>query len=163
MNAQKFTQKSLEALQSAQDLATEYQNMQIEQQHLLYALIAQEDGLIGQMLKKMEIDPAALLSDVRAEVERLPRVSGPGREPGQDLRLAGGRPRAGPGGKARRPDEGRIRLGRARHGLALLENPNGALGQLLSRFRLTKDGFLLGAGERARQHPRHLRHPGGHL
>lgn len=118
MNAQKFTQKSLEALQSAQDLATEYQNMQIEQQHLLYALIAQEDGLIGQMLKKMEIDPAALLSDVRARGRAVAARLRAGREPGQNLRLAGGRPRAGPGGKARRPDEGRIRLGRARHARA---------------------------------------------
>ena len=141
MNAQKFTQKSLEALQSAQDLATEYQNMQIEQQHLLYALIAQEDGLIGQMLKKMEIDPAALLSDVRAEVERLPRVSGPGREQGKiyvsqevDRALVQAEKLAD-----RMKDE-YVSVDHVM--LALLENPNGALGQLLSRFRLTKDGFL---------------------
>ena len=141
MNAQKFTQKSLEALQSAQDLATEYQNMQIEQQHLLYALIAQEDGLIGQMLKKMEIDPAALLSDVRAEVERLPRVSGPGREQGKiyvsqevDRALVQAEKLA---------DRMKDEYVSVEHVmLALLENPNGALGQLLSRFRLTKDGFL---------------------
>ena len=141
MNAQKFTQKSLEALQSAQDLATEYQNMQIEQQHLLYALIAQEDGLIGQMLKKMEIDPAALLSDVRAEVERLPRVSGPGREQGKiyvsqevDRALVQAEKLA---------DRMKVEYVSVEHVmLALLENPNGALGQLLSRFRLTKDGFL---------------------
>ena len=141
MNAQKFTQKSLEALQSAQDLATEYQNMQIEQQHLLYALIAQEDGLIGQMLKKMEIDPAALLSDVRAEVERLPRVSGPGREQGKiyvsqevDRALVQAEKLA---------DRMKDEYVSVEHVmLALLENPNGALGQLLSRFRLTNDGFL---------------------
>ena len=141
MNAQKFTQKSFEALQSAQDLATEYQNMQIEQQHLLYALIAQEDGLIGQMLKKMEIDPAALLSDVRAEVERLPRVSGPGREQGKiyvsqevDRALVQAEKLA---------DRMKDEYVSVEHVmLALLENPNGALGQLLSRFRLTKDGFL---------------------
>ena len=141
MNAQKFTQKSLEALQNAQNLATEYQNMQIEQQHLLYALIAQEDGLIGQMLKKMEIDPAALLSDVRAEVERLPRVSGPGREQGKiyvsqevDRALVQAEKLA---------DRMKDEYVSVEHVmLALLENPNGALGQLLSRFRLTKDGFL---------------------
>ena len=141
MNAQKFTQKSLEALQSAQDLATEYQNMQIEQQHLLYALIAQEDGLISQMLKKMEIDPAALLSDVRAEVERLPRVSGPGREQGKiyvsqevDRALVQAEKLA---------DRMKDEYVSVEHVmLALLENPNGALGQLFSRCRLTKDGFL---------------------
>ena len=67
MNAQKFTQKSLEALQAAQDFATEYENMQIEQPHLLAALTAQEDGLIGQMLKKMAIDASAMQHAVKTE------------------------------------------------------------------------------------------------
>ena len=80
MNAQKFTQKSLEALQAAQDFAIEYENMQIEQPHLLAALTAQEDGLIGQMLKKMAIDASAMQHAVKTEIERIPRVSGPGRE-----------------------------------------------------------------------------------
>ena len=48
MNAQKFTQKSLEAIQEAQNLAIEYQNMQIEESHLIVALIRQENGLIAQ-------------------------------------------------------------------------------------------------------------------
>ena len=64
MNAQKFTQKSLEAIQDAQNLAVEYQNMQIEQQHLLLALCNQADGLIGQMLKK-------IASAARQDVEEL--------------------------------------------------------------------------------------------
>ena len=68
MNAQKFTQKSLEALQAAQDFATEYENMQIEQPHLLAALTAQEDGLIGQMLKKMAIDASAMQHAVKTEI-----------------------------------------------------------------------------------------------
>ena len=56
MNAQKLTQKSLEAIQAAQTLATEHAHMQIEQQHLLLALIGQSDGLIGQLLQKMGVD-----------------------------------------------------------------------------------------------------------
>ena len=53
MNAQKFTQKSLEAIQEAQNIAIENNNMQIEQEHLVSALLSQENGLIPQMLKKM--------------------------------------------------------------------------------------------------------------
>ena len=55
MNAQKFTQKSLEALQAAQDLAIEHQNMQLEKEHLLAALLTQEQGLIPQLLLKMNL------------------------------------------------------------------------------------------------------------
>ena len=83
MNAQKFTQKSLEAIQEAQNIATDYSHMQIEQQHLLCALASQADGLIGQMFKKMGADPAAVAEAARDEVKRLPRVSGPGREQGK--------------------------------------------------------------------------------
>ncbi len=102
MNAQKFTQKSLEALQAAQDFATEYENMQIEQPHLLAALTAQEDGLIGQMLKKMAIDAARSQDRDRADSagERARKGAG------QNLCLAGGRPHTYAGGKNRRPDEG---------------------------------------------------------
>ena len=65
MNAQKFTQKSLEAIQEAQNIAIENNNMQIEQEHLVAALLAQENGLIPQMLKKMGVDPAALQSEIQ--------------------------------------------------------------------------------------------------
>ena len=53
MNAQKFTQKSLEAIQSAQNLTIERQNMQLEEEHLFYALLTQEEGLIPQLLTGM--------------------------------------------------------------------------------------------------------------
>ena len=56
MNAEKYTQKSLEAVRDAQEIAIRNQNMQIDQQHLLLALIKQEGGLIAQMLKKMKVD-----------------------------------------------------------------------------------------------------------
>ena len=83
MNAQKFTQKSLEAIQEAQNLAIEYQNMQIEESHLIVALIRQENGLIAQLLKKMELDSEAVETAAMAEVEKLPRVTGSGRESGK--------------------------------------------------------------------------------
>ena len=82
MNAQKCTQKSLEALQSAQNLAVEYQNQQIEQAHLAYALVEQESGLIAQLLKKMDVDADVFARAALAEVEKLPRVTGSGRRGG---------------------------------------------------------------------------------
>ena len=64
MNAQKFTQKSLEAIQDAQNIAIENNNMQIEQEHLVAALLQQDNGLIPQLLKKMNVDTAAVLQQV---------------------------------------------------------------------------------------------------
>ena len=81
MNAQKLTQKSLEAVAEAQNLAIEYQNMQIGQEHLLYALLRQENGLVGELMKKLGVDDGALASDALQAVEKLPKVTGSGREP----------------------------------------------------------------------------------
>ena len=81
MDINKLTQKSREAVQDAQALTIEYGNMQIEQAHLLYALLAQEDGLIPQLLTKMEVQPEALKNEVQGVLSRLSKVTGPGREP----------------------------------------------------------------------------------
>ena len=83
MNAQKYTQKSLEAIQSAQSLATEYGNQQIEQPHLMLALLTAEGGLVPQLLANMGLTVPSLTAAVKAEVEKLPRVSGSGREQGK--------------------------------------------------------------------------------
>jgi len=76
MNAQKFTQKSLSAIQEAQNLATEYKNPQIEILHLFYALVADEAGLIPQLLQKIGLQPAQALSETKSELNRLPKFSG---------------------------------------------------------------------------------------
>ncbi|MDD3242527.1 MAG: ATP-dependent chaperone ClpB [Eubacteriales bacterium] len=81
LNTQKLTQKSLEAIQNAQSTAIEYQSTQIEQEHLLYALLNQQDGLIPQLLKKMNVDCDALRQTLAQKLSTLPKVSGPGREP----------------------------------------------------------------------------------
>ena len=81
MNAQKFTKKSLEAIQRAQALAVEYANPQIEQCHLLYALLEGQDGLNAQLFKQMGIQAGDVLSDAKREMERLPKVTGSGRDP----------------------------------------------------------------------------------
>lgn len=78
MNVQKFTQKSLEALELAQSTAALYQQQQIEQAHLLYALASPNDGLIHQLLIKMLPDAQAFVSESQRLIERKPRVSGSG-------------------------------------------------------------------------------------
>lgn len=60
MNAQKMTQKSLEAVQAAQSLAVEYENQALTPEHLFCALLGQENGLIGQLFQKMGVEPATL-------------------------------------------------------------------------------------------------------
>ena len=80
MNTQKFTKRSIEAISRAQQIGVEHQNNQIEQAHLLYALLTQEQGLIPQLMTKMNVSLEAMLQSVADVVSRLPRVSGPGRE-----------------------------------------------------------------------------------
>ena len=77
----KFTQKTLEALQSAQGMAIENENMQIAPEHLVYALADQDGGLIGSLLGKMGVDTDRFLASVDEAVANLPKVSGSGREP----------------------------------------------------------------------------------
>ncbi len=73
MNAQKFTQKSLEAIQEAQNIAIANQNQQIEQQHLLYALLNQEGGLIPQLFKKMNIEGGPVALAAKRAIDSLPK------------------------------------------------------------------------------------------
>ena len=81
MDASKFTKKSLEALQLGQQIALRYSNMQIEQPHLLSALLSQDGGLTPELLKKMEVNTTSLKEACDELVSRIPRVSGPGHEP----------------------------------------------------------------------------------
>ena len=74
MNAQNFTQKSLEAVQTAQSMAQENRNNYIMPEHLLYALADQDGGLIPSLLEKMGVDVNALLSELDSAIAALPRV-----------------------------------------------------------------------------------------
>ena len=76
MNPEKFTQKSLEAIQEAQNVAVRNQNSSIEQVHLLSALLTQESGLIPQIFTRMTVDARDLLSRVDRVIAGLPKVSG---------------------------------------------------------------------------------------
>ena len=80
MNMNQLTQKSLAAIQGAQSLAQQYGQQQIEQQHLLLALVANQEGFIPQLLTAMGMTVPSFLAAVQAEVNKLPKVSGGGRE-----------------------------------------------------------------------------------
>ena len=141
MNAQKFTQKSLEAIQEAQNIALEHNSMQIEQEHLVCALLEQKDGLIPQLMKKMGTDPDALLHAVEQRIEGLPGVTGPGRESGKiyvsgdvDQNLAAAEREAG-----RMKDE---YVSVEHIMMAVLEKPNTGMSRIFQQFGVTKDQFL---------------------
>ena len=83
MNAQNFTQKSMEAIESAKNMALENNNMQIQPEHLLYALVDQNGGLIGSLFEKMSVDTDSFLASLDAVISAIPAVTGSGREPGK--------------------------------------------------------------------------------
>ena len=76
MNINKFTQKSLEAVNRCEKLAYEYGSPEIDQEHFLYSLLTIEDSLILKLIEKMEVNKEAFLSQVQALVEKKPKVSG---------------------------------------------------------------------------------------
>ncbi len=141
MNMEKFTRKSLEAIREAQQVAIEHQNMQIDQQHLLYALTAQQEGLIPQLFTALNIEPQRVLSACEREIERIPKVSGPGRDPEKvyisqsvDAALNEAEKQA---------EHMKDEYVSVEHiVLALMEKPNGVLKRLFSELGLTRDAFL---------------------
>ena len=141
MNAQKFTQKSLEALQSAQSLAIQYQNQQVDQLHLLTALVQQESGLIGELLKKIGCDVTQFAAACEREIARLPRVTGAGREmdkvyvtPSMDRTLADAEKQA-----ERMKDE---YVSVEHLLLALLDTAQGPVAELFRRSGVRRDEVL---------------------
>ncbi len=83
MNAQKYTQKSLEAIQAAQEITLGNDNQQIEQIHILAALLRQDGGLVPELLKRMGVTVESLEAAVNQALAKLPRVTGSGREAGK--------------------------------------------------------------------------------
>ena len=80
MNAQKLTEKSLEAIQSANDMAISHQNQMIQQVHLLCALLEQENGLIPQLFEKVGVSKETAVRDLEQQINQLPSVTGSGRK-----------------------------------------------------------------------------------
>ena len=141
MNAEKFTQKSLEILNHAQSMALENSNMQIMPEHMVYALADQDGGLIGSLLQKMGVDTDHLLSALDSLIQQLPKVSGSGREPDKIYIT---------------PEMDKIlkdaeRLASKMHDeyisvehlmLAVFDNPTAKLRDLFRKMNITKESFL---------------------
>ncbi len=83
MNLNKFTQKSIEAMQEAQKLALSKGHQNIDVEHMVYALITQENGLVPEILKGMGINMDAFKNDIENEIAKIPSISGPGADNGQ--------------------------------------------------------------------------------
>ena len=88
MNINKFTQKSLQAVQDCEKTAMEYGNQQIEQEHLLYALLTQDDSLILKLMEKMGLDKNLVVNRVEEAISKRPKVQGGQQYVGQDLNNA---------------------------------------------------------------------------
>ena len=160
MNAQKFTQKSLEAIQAAQDLTIENQNMQMEEVHLLIALLEQDQGLIPQLLLKMELPAQDIAARARRVLGSLSKVSGPGREAGKiyisapmDVMLTEAEKTA---------EHMKDEFVSVEHlFLSMLEHPDGT--GYFQGIPHREKRLFEGAGHRAGQHPGHGGQPGIHL
>ena len=81
MDSQKLTQKSIEAIQKAQNLTTQYKNSTLDIYHLLLALLTQQDGLIPELLKRQQVNLDGFVSAIRKEIENLPKIGQTSQEP----------------------------------------------------------------------------------
>ena len=76
MNIQKFTQKSLDAINSLEKITYDHGNQEIAQIHLLYAMLTQEDGIMPKLIEKMEINLEHFTDNVESHIAKRPKVSG---------------------------------------------------------------------------------------
>jgi ATP-dependent Clp protease ATP-binding subunit ClpB len=136
MNIQKFTQKSLEAVNDCEKLAYEYGNQEIEQEHLLVALLRQEDGLIPKLIEKMEINLSHFTNNAEGKLAARTKVSGGQIFVGQDLNkvLINAEDEAKAMGDEYVSVEHLF--------LCLLKYPNKAMKELIKEYGLTRERFL---------------------
>lgn len=136
MNIQKFTQKSVEAINDCEKLAYDYGNQELEQEHLLLALLEQEDGLIPKLIEKMEIQLEHFTENAKRHLSARVKVSGGQLRVGQDLNKV----------LIHAEDEAK-QMGdeyvSVEHlFLALLKYPNPAMKEIIKEYGLTIDRFL---------------------
>src|ERR1700674_3315740 len=142
MDINRMTQKSQEALQSAQGLALRHGHQEVDSDHLLLALLEQQEGLVPRLLARMDVPVAALRSEIEHELARRPSVSGPGAEAGKiylTQRLQQAFLRAEDEAKRLRDEYVSVE----HLLLALIEEGTGSpAGRLLARHHVTRDSFL---------------------
>lgn len=141
MDAQKFTQKSLEAIQGAQELSILEQNAQIEQEHLLLALLEQDGSLIKELLKKMKIDEIGFQEELKEKIDRKPKITGGARQNegyyvSQDVDLA--LTKAEKIAKDMKDEYVSVE----HIMISLLDNANRELKELFKKYNITKNAFL---------------------
>ena len=141
MNTNQFTQKTLEALQSAQRLAVEYSNNAVEQEHLLAALAQQQDGLIPQLLTKLGTDPNAFAQAALQKVEALPRVTGSGRDPDK-VYISGDLDRALNAAEQQAKQMQDEYISVEHVFLGILQRPGKAVAELFKAFGITTERFM---------------------
>ena len=136
MNINKFTQKSMEAVEGCQKLAYEYGNQEIEQEHLLYSLLTMEDSLILKLIEKMEINPQYFVNKVEEAISRRTKVQGGQAYVGQDLNKV----------LISAEDElktfGDEYVSVEHLFLAMMKYPNKAIKELFKEFGITRERFL---------------------
>ena len=141
MNANRYTRKTLEALQAAQKLAITYQNQVLEQAHILSALVAQDDGLIPQLLQRMGVGPSAFCSACNDKLTALPQVSGSGRDPDKVyISTAADKAMLAAENAAQNMQDEYVSVEHVL--LGLLEEADATTKQLFQTFGITKDAFL---------------------
>ena len=141
MNTNKFTQKTLEALQSAQQTAIEYQNQTLEPEHLLFAIANQEQGLIPQLLQKMGVEPGNFVSAAAQKISLLPHVTGSGRETDK-IYISAATDKVLNAAESTATAMKDEYVSVEHVFLALIENPNSAVAELMKRFSIDKNKFL---------------------
>ena len=140
MNINKFTTKSAEALNTAQNLAAQYSNQAVDQQHLLAALATQEDGLIPEMLRSMGADPKSVAATAEAEVAKLPKVTGSAANDGMYISQELNTALALAEKTADKMQDSYISVEHIL--LALTDSPNDALKRIFKQFGIEKEKVL---------------------
>ena len=140
MNIQKFTQKSLEAIQNAQTLAMENQNAQVEQEHLLFALLEQENSLTKELIKKIG-DENSIENEVRRKVEIKPKMTG-GARPSDGIYVAQDVDKvlADSESIAKKMNDEYVSVEHIM--LAIFNNANSNIKEIFRRYSITKNEFL---------------------
>ncbi len=140
MNTQNFTQKSIEAVRDAQSAAQTYGNQQLEQEHLLYALVQQTDGLIAQMLENMQINAVNFSNSILNLINQMPKVSG---NTDGKIYLSQNLDAALTEAEKQAKNMGDSYISVEHLFLGIMAKPNNNVKKLLADYSIKKDNFLM--------------------
>ena len=137
MNINKFTQKSMEAVNEAQSVATRYSNQQIDEEHLLFALINLDDSLIKKLLERMDIAVQVMLQDLINLITLLPKVSG---NVQNYVSASLNKVLVNAEDEAKAMNDEYVSVEHLM--LSMIKHPNKAVKDLFKQYGITKDSFL---------------------